>query len=60
MLKPAQKLSGSGSILVGDKGILFSPNDYGEQYTLLPAADFEGYKPPRAHTTAPTVATIWA
>jgi predicted dehydrogenase len=28
------KLSDSGSLLVGEKAILFSPNDYGEQYTF--------------------------
>jgi predicted dehydrogenase len=28
------KLSDSGSMLVGSKAILFSPNDYGEQYTF--------------------------
>lgn len=37
---------GSGSLLVGDKGILYSPNDYGAAFKLLPAKDFEGYKPP--------------
>src|SRR5262249_24160159 len=36
LLKPTEKLAGSGSILVGDKGILFSPNDYGAQYRLVP------------------------
>jgi len=46
VLKPGQKLSDSGSLLVGDKGMLFSPNDYGAQYTLLPQRRFEGYKPP--------------
>jgi predicted dehydrogenase len=46
VLKPGQKLSGSGSLLVGDKGILFSPNDYGESYSLLPAQDFKDYKRP--------------
>ncbi len=45
-LKPGETLADSGSILVGDKGILFSPNDYGEKYFLLPEATFEGYKPP--------------
>jgi hypothetical protein len=35
VLKEGQKLAGSGSILVGDKGILFSPNDYGAAYTLV-------------------------
>ena len=46
VLKPGQKLSGSGSLLVGDKGILFSPNDYGESYSLLPQEQFKGYKAP--------------
>lgn len=31
LLKPGQQLAGSGSILVGDKAILFSPDDYGEK-----------------------------
>lgn len=35
VLKKDQKLADSGSILVGDKGILFSPNDYGAAYTLI-------------------------
>src|SRR5205809_3922313 len=35
VLKKGQKLADSGSMLVGDKGILFSPNDYGAQYTLI-------------------------
>jgi predicted dehydrogenase len=46
VLKPGEKLSGSGSLLVGDKGILFSPNDYGESYRFVPEKDFEGYKGP--------------
>jgi hypothetical protein len=37
---------GSGSLIIGDKGTLFSPNDYGAAYKLLPEKDFEGYKPP--------------
>jgi predicted dehydrogenase len=41
-----QKFSDSGSLLVGEKGVLFSPNDYGEQYTLLPVKNFEGYQGP--------------
>jgi predicted dehydrogenase len=36
------KLVDSGSILVGDKGILYSPNDNGTQFVLYPAKDFEG------------------
>jgi predicted dehydrogenase len=35
VLKNGQKLSDSGSIIVGDKAILFSPNDYGAQFTIL-------------------------
>jgi predicted dehydrogenase len=51
VLKDGEQLSDSGSMLVGDKvgdkdKILFSPNDYGESYRLLPEKDFEGYKPP--------------
>lgn len=41
-----EKLSDSGSFLIGDKGVLFSPNDYGAAFSLLPKADFEGYTPP--------------
>jgi len=40
------KIPGSGSLLVGDKGTLFSPSDYGAAYKLLPEKDFDGYKPP--------------
>jgi predicted dehydrogenase len=29
------KMSDSGSLLVGDKGILFSPNDYGASYSFV-------------------------
>jgi predicted dehydrogenase len=40
------KLPGSGSLLVGAKGTLYSPDDYGARYFLLPEKDFEGYKKP--------------
>jgi predicted dehydrogenase len=40
------EISKSGSLLVGQKGTLFSPNDYGAQYELLPEKNFDGYKPP--------------
>jgi predicted dehydrogenase len=36
----------SGSLLVGEKGTLYSPNDYGASYVLLPKKDFAGYRPP--------------
>jgi predicted dehydrogenase len=45
-LRKGQKPSDSGSLLVGDKGILYSPNDYGASYKLLPEKDFEGYQGP--------------
>ena len=38
--------SESGSLLVGDKGTLYSPNDYGARYMLLPKETFADYKPP--------------
>ena len=37
---------GSGSLLVGSKGVLYSPDDYGARYLLLPKKEFEGYKKP--------------
>jgi hypothetical protein len=45
-LTKGQRVPASGSLLVGDKGILYSPNDYGGAYKLLPEKDFEGYKGP--------------
>ncbi len=42
LLKKGEKLSDSGSILVGDKGVLFSPNDYGAQFRFTPEKDFAG------------------
>lgn len=45
-LAHGKEIPGSGSLLVGDKGTLFSPNDYGAEYKLLPEANFIGYKPP--------------
>jgi predicted dehydrogenase len=37
---------GSGSLLVGDKGTLYSPNDYGAAFKLLPQKNFEGFTDP--------------
>ncbi len=36
----------SGSLLVGEKGMLYSPNDYGAAYQLLPQDKFQGYQKP--------------
>jgi predicted dehydrogenase len=46
VLKPGERISDSGSLLVGDKGILYSPNDYGASFKLLPEQDFGGFKAP--------------
>lgn len=32
--------------MVGDKGILYSPNDYGAQWMLLPEKNFEDWQDP--------------
>jgi len=42
----ARKLPGSGCLLIGDKGHLFSPDDYGAQFFMLPQSNFEGYQGP--------------
>ena len=41
-----QKLGGSGMVMVGSKGSMYSPDDYGARHVLLPTKAFEGYKPP--------------
>jgi predicted dehydrogenase len=46
VLPPANLIKGkefsdSGSLLVGDKGTLFSPNDYGESYEFLGDGNFK-------------------
>ncbi|HWA99684.1 MAG TPA: Gfo/Idh/MocA family oxidoreductase [Pirellulales bacterium] len=46
VLKPGEEVAKSASILVGDKGILYSSSDYGGSYRLTPESDFAGYKPP--------------
>ncbi len=40
------KSSSSGSLIVGEKGTLYSPNDYGAAYHLLPKDVFADYKKP--------------
>ncbi|HEX3869217.1 MAG TPA: Gfo/Idh/MocA family oxidoreductase [Pirellulales bacterium] len=46
VLKKDEDLKKSGAILVGDKGLLYSPSDYGGEWRLMPEKDFEGYQPP--------------
>ncbi|MBN1347392.1 MAG: Gfo/Idh/MocA family oxidoreductase [Phycisphaerae bacterium] len=41
-----EAFSQSGSIMIGDKGALYSPHDYGGKWMLLPKDKFEGWKPP--------------
>lgn len=41
-----QKRSGSGLLIVGDKGSFYSVNDYGSEYLLLPKERFLDYKKP--------------
>lgn len=36
----------SGAVLVGSKGLLFSPDDYGAKYFLLPEDKFTDFTPP--------------
>ncbi len=41
-----RKPSNSGSLMVGRKGVMYSPGDGGSSYRLLPKKDFEGFRPP--------------
>lgn len=36
----------SGAVLVGSKGMLFSPDDYGARYQLLPESQYKDFKVP--------------
>ncbi|HMP60514.1 MAG TPA: Gfo/Idh/MocA family oxidoreductase, partial [Gemmatales bacterium] len=45
-LLPGVKMSDSGTLIVGSKGMLFAPNDYGAGFKLLPEEDFADYQPP--------------
>ena len=42
ILSDGEKLTSSGSILVGEKGILYSPNDYGAKFRIHPKPLGEG------------------
>jgi predicted dehydrogenase len=54
-LLKGEKASDSGSLLVGAKGTLFSPSDYGADHSLLPRKEFEGFKAPEE--TLPRIST---
>jgi len=45
-LLQGEKRSGSGLLLVGEHGSLYSPNDYGARHVLLPRDKFKDFKPP--------------
>ncbi len=40
------KLSSSGSLLIGDAGKIYSPNDYGAKFNLLPEEKYKDYEGP--------------
>src|SRR5262249_34888660 len=42
LLPKGEEPTSSGSLLIGDKGVLYSPNDYGSQIRLAPEKDFTG------------------
>lgn len=44
--KELRRVPGSGCMLIGDKGKLYSPDDYGSTFRLYPEKDFEGYQGP--------------
>ncbi|MFK7740989.1 MAG: Gfo/Idh/MocA family oxidoreductase [Planctomycetota bacterium] len=45
-LLPGVKLRAGGFLLVGDKGTLYSPTDYGERFDLYPKEKFADFTPP--------------
>lgn len=38
---------GSGCLIVGSKGTMYSGSDYGDSYRLLPEANYRDYRPPQ-------------
>ena len=52
VLKAGQKLVDSGSILVGEKGILYSPDDYGAKFFVTPGDLLEGKNTAKPETLA--------
>jgi predicted dehydrogenase len=41
-----EKMGAVGSLVIGDKGRIFSPKDYHEEYTIIPADKFSDLKKP--------------
>jgi predicted dehydrogenase len=46
LLPSDQKWTKGGAILVGEKGTLYSPDDYGRKHVLLPKDKFENFQDP--------------
>ena len=42
-----EKAGGSASLIIGEKGTMYSPADYGERWVLLPTKQFEGFENPK-------------
>jgi predicted dehydrogenase len=42
VLRQGETAADSGSLLIGSKGMLYSPNDYGAKFRLTPEKDFMG------------------
>lgn len=42
-----EKPADSGSLMVGDKGVMYSPSDYGSDWKLLPGGNFADFVAPR-------------
>jgi predicted dehydrogenase len=45
-LLPGVNLRAGGFLLAGEKGVLYSPTDYGESFDLYPRERFAGFQPP--------------
>ncbi|MCI0491323.1 MAG: Gfo/Idh/MocA family oxidoreductase [Planctomycetes bacterium] len=45
-LLQGEQASDSGMIFIGEKGAIFTPNDYGGEQVLLPRKEFEGFQRP--------------
>jgi len=41
-----KKVANSGSLMVGDKGVMYSPDDYGAQWFLLPEEKYKSWQKP--------------
>jgi predicted dehydrogenase len=42
-----QQPGGSGCLIIGSRGTMYSGSDYGDSYRLLPEANFRDYRPPQ-------------